>query len=338
MRADRLLQIVQLLRRYGRLSSADLARRLEVTRRTVLRDMDALSAAGIPVYAERGRGGGFALVPGYEPDVEQLTSEESRALFVAGGQGAAEALGLGPSFGRALQKLAAGLPDDEHRQVAHLQERIVLDAGGWLRDADDPHLLAQVQQAVLADDRVRIRYQSKSASAPGERTVDPWGLLQVGTTWYLVAAHRGRPRSYRISRISAVVRLGEPSRRPPDLDLRHVWREMRDDFRSTSSTEIVLRINPPRRTLVLQTLAMTALSGPEPVDGDPEAISLRVNSLRGAAAVLVGFGTEVEIIAPDALRERAHEVARSAVAHHQRTPASQTDCPTSSRRASTTSA
>ena len=317
MRADRLLRIVQLLRRHGRLSSADLARRLDVARRTVLRDMDALSAAGVPVYAEHGRDGGFALVPGYAPDVEQLTGEESMALFIAGGRGAADALGLGASYGRALQKLAAGLRDDEHRQVAHVQDRIVLSAGGWLRDPDEPQLLTQVQQAVLADDRIRMRYQSKSATAPGDRTVDPWGLLQVGTTWYLVAAHRGAPRSYRVSRISAVTRLGVPSRRPPDLDLLQVWREMRDGFRRTSATEIVLRIHPPRRVLVLQALAMTALSAPEPVDGDPAALSLRVNSLRGTAAALVGFAEEVEVVEPAALRERIVEIAERASAHHR---------------------
>ncbi|MEU1982223.1 YafY family protein [Nocardia sp. NPDC019395] len=317
MRADRLLQIVQLLRRNGRMSAAELARRLEVTKRTVLRDMDALSTAGIPVYAERGRGGGFALVPGFEPDVEQLTSAEARALFVAGGRGTAEALGLGGSFRSALHKLAAGLPDDAHRLVTHVQDRILLDAGGWHRDPDTLDALGDIQAAVLDDERIRIRYQSKAAAAPGDRTLDPWGLLQVGTTWYLIAAHRGRPRSYRISRISAVRRLGEPSRRPPDTDLQKVWQRMRDDFRRAPATEIVLRIHRPRLPMVLGSLSVTTLGDPRPVAGDPDVLSIPVRSLRAAAAMLVGFGAEVDVIAPDILREKIIEIAEGAREHHR---------------------
>ncbi|WP_280424217.1 helix-turn-helix transcriptional regulator [Nocardia carnea] len=317
MRADRLLQIVQLLRRHGRMSSAELARRLEVTKRTVLRDMDALSTAGVPVYAEHGRGGGFALVPGYEPDVEQLTSEEARALFVAGGRGTAEALGLGGSFCSALHKLASALPDHEYRLVDHVRERIVLDAGGWHRDPDTLDALAAVQAAVLDDERIRIRYQSKEAAAPGERTVDPWGLLQVGTTWYLVAAHRGRPRSYRISRISAVRRLGTTANRPPDLDLRKVWEQMRDDFRRVPGTEITLRIHRPRLPMVLRSLSVTVLADPQPAAGDPEVFSVQVRSLRAAAAMLVGFGPEVEVIGPAALREEIVAIAERARDHHR---------------------
>ena len=318
MRADRLLQIVHLLRRHGRMSSAELARRLEVTKRTVLRDMDALSTAGIPVYAEHGRGGGFALVPGYEPDVEQLTSEEARALFVAGGRGTAEALGLGGSFNTALRKLASALPEHEHRLVDHVRDRIVLDAGGWHRDPDTLDALAEVQAAVLDDERIRIRYQSRVAAAPGERTVDPWGLLQVGTTWYLIATHRDRPRSYRLSRISAVRRLGTPVNRPPDLDLRSVWEQMRDDFRSVPGTEITLRIHRPRLPMVLRSLSVTMLADPQPAAGDPEVFSVQVRSLRAAAAMLVGFGSEVEVIAPDALRGEIVAIAESSREHHRR--------------------
>lgn len=302
------------------MSSAELARRLEVTKRTVLRDMDALSAAGIPVYAERGRGGGFALVPGFEPDAEQLTSEEARALFVAGGRGAAEALGLGSSFCSALHKLSTALPDEQHRVVTHVRDRIVLDSGGWHRDPAALHALADVQAAVLDDERIRIRYQSKTAAAPGERTLDPWGLLQVGTTWYLVAAHRGRPRSYRISRISAVRRLGEPSRRPPDLDLRQVWEGMRDDFRRAPGTEIVLRIHRPRLPMVVRSLSVTALGDPQPVADDPDVHSVRVRSLDAAAAMLVGFAAEVDVIAPPALRDRIVAIAAAARDHHRGPP------------------
>lgn len=299
------------------MSAADLARRLEVTKRTVLRDMEALSAAGIPVYAERGRGGGFALVPGFEPDAEQLTAEEARALFVAGGRGTADALGLGDPFCSALHKLSTALPDEQHRLVTHVQNRIVLDGGAWHREPAAPDALADVQAAVLDDERIRIRYQSKQAEKPGDRTVDPWGLLQVGTTWYLLAAHRGRPRSYRVSRIGAVHRLGRPSRRPPDLDLQQVWRRMRDDFRGVPATEIVLRVHRPRLPLVLRSLAVTALGDPEPVAGAPDVHRLRVRSVEAAAAMLVGFGADIDVLAPAELRAGIIAIAAAAAAHHR---------------------
>ncbi|GGL35218.1 transcriptional regulator [Nocardia jinanensis] len=299
------------------MSAAELARRLEVTKRTVLRDMEALSAAGIPVYAERGRGGVFALVPGFEPDAEQLTAAEARALFVAGGRGTAEALGLGSSFCSALHKLSTALPDDQHRLVTHVRDRIVLDGGGWHREPAALDALAEVQAAVLDDERIRIRYQSKQATAPGDRTVDPWGLLQVGTTWYLVAAHRGRPRSYRVSRISAVRRLGEPTRRPPDLDLQQVWRQMRDDFRGAPATEIVLRVHRSRLPLVSRSLAVTALGDPEPVAGEPGVHRIRVRSVEAAAAMLVGFGTEIDVLAPAELRVGIIAIAEAAGEHHR---------------------
>lgn len=316
MRADRLLTAVQLLRRHGRLSASDLARRLEVSRRTVLRDMEALSAAGVPVYAERGRDGGFALLPGYDPDMEELTAAETQAVFLAGGQHAADALGLGDSFAAALRKLATRLPDDAYRRVDHVRDRIVLDTGSWLRDPGEPDALASVQRAVLADERIRIRYQSRAAARPGTRTVDPWGLLQVGTTWYLIAAHRGRPRTYRVGRIHAVTLLGEPCHRPPGLDLRRVWEEMRAEFRSVPATEIVLRVHRPRLPIVLGQLRVTMLREAEHVDDDPELVRVPVRNLDGAAATLVGFADEVTVLDPPELRDLIVAVADRARAHH----------------------
>ncbi|NUP26479.1 MAG: WYL domain-containing protein [Nocardia sp.] len=193
----------------------------------------------------------------------------------------------------------------------------MLDGGAWHREPAAPDALADVQAAVLDDERIRIRYQSKQAEKPGDRTVDPWGLLQVGTTWYLLAAHRGRPRSYRVSRIGAVHRLGRPSRRPPDLDLQQVWRRMRDDFRGVPATEIVLRVHRPRLPLVLRSLAVTALGDPEPVAGAPDVHRLRVRSVEAAAAMLVGFGADIDVLAPAELRAGIIAIAAAAAAHHR---------------------
>lgn len=157
--------------------------------------------------------------------------------------------------------------------------------------------------------------------------MDPWGLLRVGGTWYLIATHRGQPRSYRISRISAVDGLGVASRRPPDLDLRAVWRQMRADFRSGPTTEIELRIHPHRIPMVLRSLSVTTAGEVESVGGAPGTVRLRVRHLRAAAAMLVGYGQEVDVIAPTELREEIVAIAERAREHH-RTPGP--SCPAAS--------
>lgn len=311
MRADRLLLLTALLKQHGRLSARDLARRLEVTERTVLRDIEALSAAGVPVYAERGRHGGFALLPGYTPDAAELTPVETEALFLAGGHAALDHLGLADPLASALRKLATSLPVDLDTQVTRTSERLLIDGMGFgAPTAALPHL-DLVQQAVFTDRRLRFRYQPRLPSSPGVRTVDPYGLLAAGTTWYLIAAHRGRPRPYRVSRMSEARVLPAASTRPADLDLRALWREMRSAYADRASVPMTLRMPSRWSEFVLTSLA-GELSGAPTVHVASETVLVagRIHSVRGTASILAGFGTFVEVLEPPALRHTLLELGQ----------------------------
>ncbi|WP_375426677.1 helix-turn-helix transcriptional regulator [uncultured Friedmanniella sp.] len=311
IRADRLLLLTALLKQHGRLSARELARRLEVTERTVLRDVEALSAAGIPVYAERGRNGGFALLPGYSPDAAALTPIEAEALFLAGGHAALERLGLADPLASALRKLATSLPADLDSAVVRTSERILIESTGF--DPPGPELghLDLVQRAVFDDLRLRFRYQPRLPSTPGVRTVDPYGLVAAGPTWYLVAAHRGRPRTYRLSRMSEVAALSTPAVRPADLDLRSLWRALRVAYSDRPSVPLAIRTEPRWTEILLSSLS-SQLSGLVDVthDGGTALVRGRIFTIRGTAAVLAGFGTFIEVQEPAELRDSLRELGR----------------------------
>lgn len=319
MRADRLLQLVALLRQHGRLSAAELARRLEVTPRTVMRDIDALSLAGVPVYAERGRSGGYALLPGYRPDPEDLRPEEARALFVAGGSSIAEALGIQDDFARALRKLASGLPEGHTRQVGQLLDRIVIDPGGWGNvPPSRPEAMDTVVAAVEDGRRLRMHYRSRGAAESVERTVDPWGLVLAGSTWYLIAAHRRSPRTYRIDRIQSVAPLAEEAFRPARLDLQAVWHELRSQWSNEPTLRTVIRCQRAHSDLAVHTLGLVLKARPEVLDDGAAHVRIvaEVSSLRGVVGVLLGFGSWVEALEPPELRTLMVEIADEARAVH----------------------
>lgn len=309
VRADRLLQIVTLLRQHDRLSATELARRLEVTPRTVLRDMDALSTAGIPVYAERGRNGGFALLPGFRPVTEELTAAETQALLLAG-LVPAEQLGLGGPLTSALRKLAGAAPPEYGRSAARVSDRILVDPAGWAGSPEPLTHLPTVQTAVLDDRRLRLRYRSRDSAAVTTRTVDAYGLVQAGGVWYLLGAHRGRPRSYRVSRIQAATVLTDVSRRPADLDLRALWTRLRDQFASRPSTTVVMTCEPGAYDLVTRLLADQGSSAPRVLDvGPPVRFEAEVYALRAVIGVLAGLGAWVRYLEPPELVALAVTIA-----------------------------
>ncbi|GAA1427028.1 YafY family protein [Microlunatus lacustris] len=301
VRADRLLQIVGLLRAHGRLSATELARRLEVTPRTVLRDMEALSTAGVPVVAERGRTGGFSLLPGYRPAVEELTATEVQALLLAG-QVPADSVGLAAPLASALRKVAGSAAPEHGRSAARISDRVLVDAAGWWGGPEELEHFATVQQAVLADRRLRLTYRPRDPSRTGVRTVDPYGLLQAAGTWYLVAAHRGQPRSYRVSRVLAATVLDEPSSRPPDLDLRALWRELRSQFAGPPSHTVRLACDPARYELALTLLASYGAGRSRVLDeGPPVVFEVEVHVLEATVGVLAALGSAIRALAPPEL-------------------------------------
>jgi predicted DNA-binding transcriptional regulator YafY len=227
VKSDRLLSILLLLQTRGRVRAGELARRLEVSTRTIYRDVESLSTAGVPVYAERGRHGGISLLDGFRTDVTGLTSDEARALFVLAAQGTHSALGLDGALGSALRKVMAALPAP-HRPAAELtSRRILVDPGRWLAGPQPAVDLDVLNTAVFTDRRLRIRYRHGGETATHRYTVDPYGLVAKAGTWYLVADRRARARLFRADRILDATVTEAPVRRRDGVELADAWEALR---------------------------------------------------------------------------------------------------------------
>ncbi len=231
MRADRLLSILLLLQAHGRLTARDLARRLEVSERTIHRDMDALGVAGVPVYAERGAGGGWSLAEGYRARLPGLSDTEIQALFLAGPARLLADLGLRRASEAALLKLLAALPALARRDVEYARQRIHVDPAGWYESAESVAALPALQEAIWQGGQVAITYR-RGDGATVERVVAPLGLVAKGRVWYLVAAVEGEPRTYRVSRVQCARPTGEPAARPAGFDLAAYWARSAADFKA----------------------------------------------------------------------------------------------------------
>ncbi|WP_327588024.1 WYL domain-containing protein [Nonomuraea sp. NBC_00507] len=317
MRADRLVSLVLLLRRHGRLSAAALARELEVSTRTVLRDIEALSAAGVPVYAERGRHGGFALLPGFRTELTGLNHDEALALLVAGSRRGAQAFGLGSALASAMLKVVDALPESYRDTAAGAAERLLIDPetdllSRRLVDEEVPDAIAaEVLRAVFAGHKLRIHYAAVD-QAPEWRTVDPIGLVTVRDRGYLLATRSGADRTYRLSRVLAAKELAEPAQRPNRVDLDRAWQERSTRFRTGGDQVTVLvRVNPARREdLVGTALAVLA----EEADSDGWLrLEVTFQDPRHAEWALWQLSTNAEALAPqwlrDSLRNRATAIA-----------------------------
>lgn len=321
MRSDRLLSILLLLQVHGRLSAGELAGRLEVSERTIHRDVEALGAAGVPVYAERGRHGGIALLQGYRTDVSGLTAPEARALFVFAGRGTLADLGLEGDLRSALRKLLSVLPEPHRPGAERAAGRVVVDPRGWMRGRDDLPHLATAQEAVWRDRRLRIRYRRPGAPEAVERLLDPYGLVAKAGTWYLVGADRGEARLYRVSRIEAAEVTDQPADRPAGLDLEALWEELRGRVEERGPGVLVrARVRVERVELLLR-VAASQLAAP-PTRGDTRDgwtdLELRYPAEGAARASLLAFGADVEVRSPAALRAAMRESAAAVVALYTR--------------------
>lgn len=230
MRADRLLRLLVLLQRHGRARASWLAEQLEVSERTVLRDMEALSAAGVPVYTERGRHGGCVLLEGFTTDASGLTTSEAEALFAWASTQRVRDLGLGPELSGALAKVAASASRPAMQQADALGSVLVADNRRWFTRTEEVPTLPLLREATRDGRRVRMGYRRPDAESARERTVDPYGLVDQSGTWYLIAAHRGRLRTYRVSRIESVRILDQPAQRHDHRPLTEIWQELRSGF------------------------------------------------------------------------------------------------------------
>lgn len=292
------------------MSAAELARELEVSARTVARDVDALSSAGVPVYAERGRHGGFALVAGYSTDLTGLTHDEALALLVAGSRG--EATDAGPALASAMRKVVAGLPAASRETATRDADRILVRREGWLPpvrtepDAPDAARLAAVRRAVFAGRRLRIRYtagiRDEAGGEPARwRTVDPIGLVSAGGRWYLLATRDGAERSYRLSRIDGVEELDEPADRPAGIDLDREWQARREKWSaSRPGLATLVRVRAERRADLVRTAR--SVGGEEP-DGDGALLlEVEFSDTAHAEGVVWSLGADAELVEPAEVR------------------------------------
>jgi predicted DNA-binding transcriptional regulator YafY len=301
MRADRVLSLLLLLQARGRLSASELATRLEVSRRTVYRDVDALSVAGVPVRTVPGPHGGIELVEGWRTDLTGLTEPELDALFTSA---------AGPAFESAMGKLAAALPSDSGRRAGRMRERLLVDsAGGESRGEASPHLRV-VQDAVFADRRLRLHYRRAEAQVT-ERVVDPLGLVLKAGVWYLVAdavgdesgsssrsRQRTKRRLFRLSRVEAAEALDEPARRPRGFDLAAAWREQAANWDAgRAALEVLVKVSDANLPLVLRVSGDRVIGRTK-----PGLLVMAFPGVEPAAAFLSSFGAMVEALEPPQVR------------------------------------
>ncbi|CUW31241.1 helix-turn-helix transcriptional regulator [Streptomyces reticuli] len=318
MKSDRLLSILLLLQTRGRVPAPELADRLEVSVRTVYRDVEALSAAGVPVYAERGRHGGIELLPGFRTDVTGLTADESRALFILAAQGAHAALGLDAALGSALRKVMAALPAP-HRPAAEVtSRRILVDATRWMSGPRQSVDLEVLKDAVFSDRRLRLRYRHSGQREPRTYTVDPYGLVAKAGVWYLVADRRGAPRLFRADRVRSARLLDEPVRRRPGVELADAWEVLRRQVEEREDrVEVTVRVRRDRLDL-FQRLAAAQLTAPPDDDGESEWVTVRLAyPALGAVRQLLAFSDRVEVVDPPEARAELLAGARSVLALYQ---------------------
>ncbi|GAA4290719.1 WYL domain-containing protein [Streptomyces violaceoruber] len=319
MRAARLIKMVLLLQSRPTMTAAELARELEVSERTVTRDAQALSEAGVPVYAERGRAGGYRLVGGDRTRLTGLARGEAEALFLSGVPGALREMGLEDAASAARLKVSAALLPSLRDASRTAAQRFHLDAPNWFREPETPELLPAVADAVWDDRRVAARYRRGTDEVV--RELEPYGLVLKAGVWYLCArvagtAGDGPFRVYRIDRFTAVEAGEERFVRDDGFDLPAFWAERAEQFaRSILRAEVVVRLSG--RGVRGLPYAVDALSAREALEaaGAPDAdgwvtVALPVESEEVAHAQLRGLGPEVEVLAPAALRERFAREAR----------------------------
>ncbi len=324
MRASRLLSILMLLQAKGRMSAQALADEVEVSLRTIYRDIDELSAAGVPVYAERGRAGGFQLLDGWRTRLTGLTAPEAQALFLAGLPGPAAELGLAELMEAAQLKLLAALPAGWQADARRVGARFHLDPVGWFRSAPPTDHLPAIAEAVWTERLLKVRYESWSGVV--DREIAPLGLVLKAGTWYLAAAIGEDRRTYRLSNILTLAVLDERFTRPPDFDLAAYWAGATQRFEAAIYRDTaMLRVSPRGLKLLRELSAAVAEAAARTAEApDHEGwrrLVIPIESIDHAAHELIKLGAEAEVLAPAPLRARIGEMASRLAALYVAGPA-----------------
>ncbi|MGW2373851.1 helix-turn-helix transcriptional regulator [Kitasatospora sp. NPDC001683] len=308
MRASRLVNLLLLLQNRGRMTAQQLAGELEVSVRTVYRDVEALAAAGIPLYGEAGHAGGYRLVDGYRTRLTGLTADEAQAAFLAALPGTAAELGLGEALATAQLKLRAALPAELREHAGRIQERFLLDAPGWYGDADETPHLAAVATAVWTRRAVVLRYRRWRAPEEIERRVEPYGLVLKAGRWYLVAGGPSGTRTYRVDQIVEVGDSAGEFAVPDGFDLAAHWRTYLEDFRARLHTgEALVRLTPEGARRL----------GVTPTTGGWTQARVPIESVDHAHGEFLRLGADVEVLEPAELRDRIAATVRTLAARYR---------------------
>ncbi len=321
MRASRLLSLLMLLQHKGRMTAEALAATFEVSVRTIYRDVDQLSAAGVPVYADRGPGGGFALLDGYRTRLTGLTAAEAETLFLAGLPGAAAELGLGDASAAARLKLLSALPPDTGGNAAHVADRFHLDPVDWYRRVATPPYLARIAEAVWGERQIVIRYESWSATV--RRRLDPLGLVMKAGAWYLVARCNGAVRTYRIDNVEALEVTADGFDRPRGFDLAAHWGRELKRFEAglrRDKAEILVAASILPWLDRLGADIAEAVRAAAADDRGRRRVTVPIEGIEHAAGLFAGFGAQIEVLSPPALRRALAALAAQVVALYERKP------------------
>lgn len=312
MRADRLVSLVLLLRQRGRMTADELASELEVSARTVLRDIEALSTAGVPVYADRGRHGGFSLLPGFRTELTGLNHDEALALLTAGSSRGEKVFGLSAALASAMRKVIDALPEGHRSSLDDAARRFLVepDADLLSRRPVTEHVaqgvMSEVRHAVLAGHKLRFHYAAPE-KAPHWHIVDPIGLVTVRDRTYLLAAKSGEDRTYRLSRMLTAEELPDLAERPAQVDLDRIWAERSAQFLSEGHIPVVVRVQASRREELLN---MARAVRAEEAESDGWArLDVTFEDLRHAVWAIWQLDTGAEVLAPDTLRDALHDRA-----------------------------
>jgi predicted DNA-binding transcriptional regulator YafY len=320
MRASRLVSLLLLLQSRGGQTAAELARELEVSVRTIHRDVDALSASGVPIYADRGPHGGIRLVDGYRTRLTGMTADEAEALFLSGLPGPAAELGLGTVVAAARLKVLASLPTELRARASRLVERFHLDAAAWYH-ADEPvPLLGPLSEAVWESQRITVSYNRGDKTV--DRVLEPLGLVLKAGVWYLIASADGQPRTYRVSRVIRVTPLEESFERPSSFDLAAFWTESSAAYeRDTPRIQVVLRLPAERLPRLHGVCGDRPYETLERLDvQDPDGwihVRLWLDWPSEVVSQILAVGSECELLEPAELRDRIAAQARRLASHYE---------------------
>jgi predicted DNA-binding transcriptional regulator YafY len=313
MRADRLLSIMLLLQTRGKMTAEALSIELEVSRRTILRDLDALSMAGVPVVAEGGHGGGITLDENYRNTLAGMQADEVRTLFLTHNQTLMNEIGLGQASRSSLLKLLAVLPATHQPSVAHIRQRILIDPAWWWRDSEPPPFWDELQRAVYEDYRVRVVYEKHDGQVT-ERTLEPYSLVAKSSLWYLVARQGKEFRTFRVARLQQLKVLGVHFERQTDFDLPTYWQEHLQYFGdSISEYHFTLSIDPDRLSFVRQLLPGRWEVQNEPAGRGWLTIRFHLDSMELAKMLVLGLGRQAVVVEPQTLKQAVLSTAQEII-------------------------